>query len=74
MRTLVDVVPTEAVTIRSIPEGAVRDQLIRFGVIEGTKVTCLARLPGGTLVIQRFRQEIAIGGDLARQILIDDRS
>lgn len=57
-------------TILSLPSGLVKVQLIRLGLTEGEIVFCLERLPGGTIVIQKNRQEIAIGHDLAQQIVI----
>ncbi len=51
-----------------LPSGNIKVQLIRIGISVGDKVFCLERLPGGTIVIQKNRQEIAIGYDLARQI------
>jgi Fe2+ transport system protein FeoA len=56
--------------IIDIPEGRARDQLIRLGVVKGEFIRCLERLPGGTVVIQKHRQEIAIGVTLARSILV----
>ena len=53
-----------------IPEGRSRSQLIRLGVVKGEFIRCLERLPGGTVVIQKHRQEIAIGVTLARTILV----
>jgi Fe2+ transport system protein FeoA len=54
-----------------IPEGKVRSQLIRPGVTKGAFVRCIERLPpGGTVVIQKHRQEIAMGVALARIILV----
>lgn len=53
-----------------IPEGRSRTQLIRLGVVKGEFIRCLERLPGGTVVIQKHRQEIAIGATLARTILV----
>jgi Fe2+ transport system protein FeoA len=53
-----------------IPEGQSRSKLIRLGVVKGEFVRCLERLPGGTVVIQKHRQEIAIGVTLARTILV----
>ncbi|MGE5402419.1 MAG: FeoA family protein [Ignavibacteriales bacterium] len=59
------------VLILSLPAGVLKVQLIRLGITEGAKVYCLERLPGGTIVLQRNRQEIAIGYDLAKKIEID---
>lgn len=56
--------------IIDIPEGRARSQLIRLGVVKGEFIRCLERLPGGTIVIQKHRQEIAIGVTLARTILV----
>jgi ferrous iron transport protein A len=41
-----------------------------LGITIGSKVTCLVRLPGGTIILQKNRQEIAIGYDLAKKIKI----
>jgi len=58
------------VIIIKIPEGNYKAQLIRMGISEGDTLTCLQRLPGGTVVVQKSRQEIAIGFDLAKKIKI----
>ncbi len=56
--------------ILDIPEGRAKAQLIRLGVVKGEFIRCLERLPGGTIVIQKHRQEIAIGVALARTIVV----
>jgi Fe2+ transport system protein FeoA len=56
--------------VTDIPEGRSRSQLIRLGVVKGEFIRCLERLPGGTVVIQKHRQEIAIGVTLARTIMV----
>ena len=56
--------------IHSIPAGRLRAQLVRIGLVEGAKVICVQRLPGGTIVLQRNRQQIAVGRLLAQQILV----
>ena len=56
--------------IIEIPDGRAKAQLIRLGVVKGEFIRCLERLPGGTIVIQKHRQEIAIGVTLARSILV----
>ncbi len=58
------------VTILTIPEDNYKSQFIRFGIIEGEKIYCMTRLPGGTLIIQKNRQEIAIGPALAAKIMV----
>ena len=56
--------------ILDIPEGRSKEQLIRLGVVKGEFIRCLERLPGGTVVIKKHRQEIAIGVTLARSIVV----
>ncbi len=70
-RSLVDVGIGLFVTILALPSGVVRFQFIRFGITEGETVECLERLPGGTIVIRKNRQEIAIGRQLASQVLVE---
>lgn len=56
--------------IVDIPHGINKVQLIRLGISIGDKIVCLQRLPGGTIIIRKNRQEIAIGYHLAKQISI----
>ena len=56
--------------IVSTPHGTLRAQFVRLGIHEGEKIKCLERLPGGTVVIQKNRQHIAIGHQLAKQIQV----
>lgn len=70
-RSLVEVGIRLFVTILALPSGVVRSQFIRFGISEGETVECLERLPGGTIVIRKNRQEIAIGRQLASQVLVE---
>lgn len=58
------------IRIISIPEGVLRAQFIRVGIHEGERVQCMERLPGGTIVIRRNRQQIAIGHQLAGKIFV----
>jgi ferrous iron transport protein A len=58
------------VQIVAIPDGLSRSQLIRMGIAEGTRVTCHERLPLGPIVLRCKRQEIAIGRQLARTIVV----
>ncbi len=57
--------------IMSVPEGRSRTQLIRLGIMNGEVVRCIERLPGGTVVIEKNRQEIAIGASLAKTIIVN---
>jgi Fe2+ transport system protein FeoA len=56
--------------IHSLPDGDYYPQFVRLGIHEGQRVKCLERLPGGTIVLQKSRQQIAIGHTLAKTILV----
>jgi len=58
------------VRVTDIPQGRSRAQMIRLGIVEGVVLKCLERLPGGTIVVQKQRQEIAIGASLSRVIMV----
>ncbi|MBS1911703.1 MAG: ferrous iron transport protein A [Bacteroidetes bacterium] len=69
MTTLYDVRRGMAGTIVGLPSGAeLRSQCIRLGLMIGASFQCLERLPGGTIVLETHRQEIALGNALAREI------
>ena len=55
--------------IATLPDDeALRSQCIRLGLSKGAAVRCLERLPGGTVVLESARQEIALGKVLAQRI------
>jgi len=58
------------IRIVSLPPGVIRAQFIRLGIGEGARIRCLERLPGGTVVLQKHRQQIAVGHQLSRQIIV----
>jgi len=62
----------QRMSIHALPKGSMRSQFIRLGIHEGESVTCFERLPGGTIVLQKHRQQIAIGERLAREILVTE--
>jgi Fe2+ transport system protein FeoA len=61
-------------TIVDIPAGKSREQLIRLGIMKGENIRCVERLPGGTVVIEKNRRELAIGAALAKTILVERAS
>lgn len=61
----------QKIKIVSLPDEYTRAQAIRFGISEGTVVTCREVVPAGPIVIARNRQEIAIGRNLARLIGVE---
>lgn len=56
--------------IEAVPDGKHRALLLRLGLLEGVLVRCLERLPGGTIVLEKNRQEIALGFSLASSIVV----
>jgi Fe2+ transport system protein FeoA len=58
------------VLIVEVPEGKGKSQLIRLGILKGEFIRCLERLPGGTMVIEKNRREVAIGKTLAKSIFV----
>lgn len=58
------------VKIYELPSGEIRSQLIRLGIAVGEIFVCLKRLPGGTIVLGKNRQEIALGFELAKKIRV----
>jgi Fe2+ transport system protein FeoA len=72
MTTLDKVKRGQKVMICRIPDERVRAQAIRFGVCEGTTVTCAEKLPKGPVVICKGCQELAIGRGIAEKITIEE--
>jgi Fe2+ transport system protein FeoA len=72
MTTLDKVKRGQKVVICKIPDARVREQAIRFGVCEGTVVTCSEKLPAGPVVICKGCQELAIGRGIAQKITIEE--
>ncbi|MBI4529481.1 MAG: ferrous iron transport protein A [Deltaproteobacteria bacterium] len=64
------VVKGRRLIITHVPDGHTKVKLIRFGILGGELIRCLERLPGGTVVIEKNRQEIAIGAELATSIRV----
>lgn len=59
-----------SLTISKLPNGDIKSQLIRLGITEGITLSCIEKLPGGTIVVRSNRQEIALGSALAKSIEI----
>lgn len=58
------------VVVLNLPHGELKSQFICLGITEGSMVKIYERLPGGTVVLQKNRQEIAVGSDLAKKIKV----
>ena len=57
--------------IIKIPDGDIKFQFMRLGVYEGEKLRCVRKLPGGTIIIGRAHQQIAVGSELAKKIIVE---
>lgn len=64
----------QPVTVISIGDAGVRTQLIRFGISVGTRIRCFQKLPAGPVMVKYYKQEIAIGRDIADHIIIETNS
>ncbi len=60
----------EEAIVEEIPDGAVRHQLLRFGVAPGAKIRCHVKLPFGPVVVRHGGQEIAVGKALASKLRV----
>ena len=49
---------------------SVRTNLIRLGLCVGDTVKCVAKVPNGPVVLSKGLQEVAIGNDFAKNILV----
>jgi Fe2+ transport system protein FeoA len=59
------------IKVLDIPDELVRAQIIRFGIMEGAVITCEEVVPAGPVIITRNNQEIAIGRNLAKRIMVE---
>lgn len=60
----------QKIRIMNIPNEIIRSQAIRFGISEGAIVTCEEIVPAGPVVVGMYKQQIAIGRELARSIAV----
>ena len=56
--------------IVSINQEKLSEDAMRFGIECGECVQIINKLPGGPIVIQKNQQQIAIGRELAKAILV----
>lgn len=60
----------QRVSIVEISDTDIRTQFIRFGISVGSFIKCLEKIPFGPLMILHQRQEIAVGQEVAKSILV----
>ena len=56
--------------IVSISQEKLSEDAMRFGIESGECVQIVSKVPGGPIVIQRNQQQIAIGRELAKAIMV----
>ena len=61
----------QSVKVLRIGDDAVRAQLIRLGICEGSCLRCQERIPFGPFMVRHNRQEIAIGREIAHKIAVE---
>lgn len=60
----------EEFEIVDVADEDMRVHALRFGMAEGSKVSCVTKVPAGPVVLRSGRQEIAVGRALARCITV----
>jgi Fe2+ transport system protein FeoA len=60
----------QRVAIVAISDTEIRTQFIRFGIGEGSQIKCLEKIPFGPLMIQHRRQELSVGHEMAKTIIV----
>ncbi len=68
--TLDQVKTKQEVYITEIPS-SIKAELIRLGLCCGDKLTCVAKIPQGPIVLQKDLIEVAIGNNYAKQITVN---
>lgn len=68
--TLDEVMRGQEVKIVSVEGDDIRVQAIRFGVSAGETVKCVEKIWQGPIIIERGKQEIAVGRNLAKKIRV----
>jgi Fe2+ transport system protein FeoA len=53
-------------------DSAIEMQTTRFGIGKGSLVAIEKNIPGGPVIISRNQMELAIGRDIASQIMVEE--
>ncbi|MGI6358663.1 MAG: FeoA family protein [Bacillota bacterium] len=70
---LADLRPGERAVVSKIMNDTVRAQAIRFGIAEGSEISCEEVISRGPVMIRRGLMQYAIGRKLAEQIAVHPR-
>jgi ferrous iron transport protein A len=72
--TLADARRGERFVVTEVMDPQARVTALRFGMAEGACIQCVERIPAGPIVLRSGRQEIAVGRELAKRILVRGES
>ena len=67
---LTEINRAETFSLLRIDDEEIRTQFIRFGISEGSVIRCLEKIPFGPFMLRHNNQEIAIGREAARTIIV----
>ena len=62
----------DSVTVVTLPSGEVRASLIRLGIQEGARITCILKMPAGPVVVRYGTTDVALGRHIASQIEVQE--
>lgn len=68
--TLMEAKRGQTLQILDIANPMIREQALRFGLMRGQEVLCKEVLPGGPVVLQVNRQELALGRPVAAAVTV----
>jgi len=60
----------EYIEISQINDSEVKNHLIRFGIDTGSRIQCFQKIYNGPVVIKFNRQQIALGQEIAKNIMV----
>ena len=72
--TLADARSGQRFVVTAVEDPQARVTALRFGMAEGACIQCSARIPAGQIVLRSWRQEIAVGRELAKRIRVRPES
>jgi Fe2+ transport system protein FeoA len=71
MTTLANIHKGQQFVIKGFLDDAIALAVGRLGFAQGALVSVSQNIPKGPIILKRFRQEIALGRDLAQSIVVE---
>ena len=66
--TLTEAKRGDSLRVVAMPAGLVRTQVIRLGIVEESRITCVLNIPSGPVVVRQGTLEVALGRKIASGI------